>query len=121
MSVCSHPAISIWASTASYRVGHQLQISFIHARRRAEISYEVSIGFILICVVLWAGTFNMGGIIAGQKGHVLGFINAYALNPLLFPIAVMFLISAMAETARAPFDLTEAERELVAGYQTEYS
>jgi NADH dehydrogenase len=63
----------------------------------------------------------MGGIIEGQRGHVLGFINAYALNPLLFPIAVMFLISAMAETARAPFDLTEAESELVAGYQTEYS
>jgi NADH dehydrogenase len=85
------------------------------------ISYEVSIGFILICVVLWAGTFNMGGIIEGQKGHIFGFINAYGLNPLLFPIAVMFLISSMAETARAPFDLTEAESEIVAGYQTEYS
>ncbi len=85
------------------------------------ISYEVSIGFILICVVLWAGTFNMLGIIEAQKAHVLGFVNAFGLNPLLFPIAVMFLISAMAETARAPFDLTEAESELVAGYQTEYS
>ena len=51
----------------------------------------------------------------------IGFINAYAFNPLLFPIAIMFLISSMAETARAPFDLTEAESELVAGYQTEYS
>lgn len=107
--------ISGWASNSKY--------PFYSAMRAAAqmISYEVSIGFILICVVLWAGTFNMGGIIAGQKGHVLGFINAYALNPLLFPIAVMFLISAMAETARAPFDLTEAESELVAGYQTEYS
>ena len=107
--------ISGWASNSKY--------PFYSAMRAAAqmISYEVSIGFILICVVLWAGTFNMGGIIAGQKGHVLGLINAYALNPLLFPIAVMFLISAMAETARAPFDLTEAESELVAGYQTEYS
>jgi NADH-quinone oxidoreductase subunit H len=85
------------------------------------ISYEVSIGFILICVVLWAGTFNVSGIVEAQRGHVLGLINAFGLNPLLFPIAVMFLISAMAETARAPFDLTEAESELVAGYQTEYS
>lgn len=107
--------ISGWASNSKY--------PFYSAMRAAAqmISYEVSIGFILICVVLWAGTFNMGGIIEGQRGHVLGFINAYALNPLLFPIAVMFLISAMAETARAPFDLTEAESELVAGYQTEYS
>jgi len=107
--------IAGWSSNSKY--------PFFSAMRASAqmISYEVSIGFILICVVLWAGTFNMGGIIAAQKGHVLGFINAYALNPLLFPIAVMFLISAMAETARAPFDLTEAESELVAGYQTEYS
>jgi len=104
-----------WASNSKY--------PFYSAMRAAAqmISYEVSIGFILICVVLWAGTFNMGGIIEGQRGHVLGFINAYGLNPLLFPIAILFFISAMAETARAPFDLTEAESELVAGYQTEYS
>jgi NADH-quinone oxidoreductase subunit H len=85
------------------------------------ISYEVSIGFILICVVLWAGTFNMNGIIMAQKGHIFSLINGFAFNPLLFPLWVMFLISALAETARAPFDLTEAESELVAGYQTEYS
>jgi NADH-quinone oxidoreductase subunit H len=96
---------------------------FFSAIRAASqmISYEVSIGFILICVVLWAKTFNMLGIVEAQKGHVLGFVNTFGLNPLLFPIAIMFLISAMAETARAPFDLTEAESELVAGYQTEYS
>jgi NADH-quinone oxidoreductase subunit H len=107
--------IAGWASNSKY--------PFFSAMRAAAqmISYEVSIGFILICVVLWAGTFNMGGIVEAQRGHVLGSINAFALNPLLFPIAVMFLISAMAETARAPFDLTEAESELVAGYQTEYS
>jgi NADH-quinone oxidoreductase subunit H len=96
----------------------------------------VSIGFILICVVMYAGSFNMNAIVKAQEGAVslaywfpvlegipvLGMkINAYALNPLLFPMAVMFLISGMAETQRAPFDLTEAESELVAGYQTEYS
>ena len=108
--------IAGWASNSKYPV------LLRDARRGADdFSYEVSIGFILICVVLWAGTFNMVGIVEAQKGHVLGFINAFGLNPLLFPIAVMFLISAMAETARAPFDLTEAESELVAGYQTEYS
>ena len=107
--------IAGWASNSKY--------PFYSAMRAAAqmISYEVSIGFILICIVLWAGTFNIGGIVEGQRGHIFGFINAYAFNPLLFPIAVMFLISSMAETARAPFDLTEAESELVAGYQTEYS
>lgn len=107
--------IAGWASNSKY--------PFYSAMRAAAqmISYEVSIGFILICVVLWAGTFNVGGIVEGQRGHIFGFINAYAFNPLLSPIAVMFLISSMAETARAPFDLTEAESELVAGYQTEYS
>jgi NADH-quinone oxidoreductase subunit H len=107
--------IAGWASNSKY--------PFYSAMRAAAqmISYEVSIGFILICVVLWAGTFNVGGIVEGQRSHIFGFINAYAFNPLLLPIAVMFLISSMAETARAPFDLTEAESELVAGYQTEYS
>jgi NADH-quinone oxidoreductase subunit H len=107
--------ISGWASNSKY--------PFFSAMRAAAqmISYEVSIGFILICVVLYAGTYNISGIVEAQRGHVFGLINAYAFNPLLFPIAVIFLISAMAETARAPFDLTEAESELVAGYQTEYS
>ncbi len=107
--------ISGWASNSKY--------PFFSAMRAAAqmISYEVSIGFILICVVLYAKTFNMSGIVMAQKEHIFGVINAFGLNPLLFPIAVIFLISAMAETARAPFDLTEAESELVAGYQTEYS
>jgi len=107
--------IAGWASNSKY--------PFFSAMRAAAqmISYEVAIGFILICVVLWAGTFNMSGIVEAQKGHIFGFINAFGFNPLLFPMAIMFLISAMAETARAPFDLTEAESELVAGYQTEYS
>jgi NADH-quinone oxidoreductase subunit H len=107
--------ISGWASNSKY--------PFFSAMRAAAqmISYEVSIGFVLISVVLWAGTFNMGGIVEAQRDHIFGFINAFGFNPLLFPIAVVFFISSLAETARAPFDLTEAESELVAGYQTEYS
>ena len=107
--------IAGWASNSKY--------PFFSAMRAAAqmISYEVSIGFILICVVLWAGTFNLNEIVMAQKGHGLGFVNGFAFNLLLFPMWVMFLISSLAETARAPFDLTEAESELVAGYQTEYS
>ena len=107
--------MSGWASNSKY--------PFFSAMRAAAqmISYEVSIGFILVCVVLWAGTFNMSGIVEAQRGHGLGFVNGFFFNPLLFPMFVVFFISALAETARAPFDLTEAESELVAGYQTEYS
>lgn len=107
--------ISGWASNSKY--------PFFSAMRAAAqmISYEVSIGFILISVILWAGSSNLGVIIEMQRGTILGIFSANALNPLLFPIAVLFFISSLAETARAPFDLTEAESELVAGYQTEYS
>ncbi len=107
--------MSGWASNSKY--------PFFSAMRAAAqmISYEVSIGFVLVCVVLFAGTFNMSGIVEAQKGHGLGIINGFFVNPLLFPMFVVFFISALAETARAPFDLTEAESELVAGYQTEYS
>ncbi len=106
--------IAGWASNSKY--------PFYSALRAAAqmVSYEVSIGFILISVVLWAGTFNLSGIVEAQRSHVW-ITNAFGLNPLLFPMAVMFFISSLAETARAPFDLTEAESELVAGYQTEYS
>jgi NADH-quinone oxidoreductase subunit H len=104
-----------WASNSKY--------PFYSAIRAAAqmVSYEVSIGFVLISVVLWAGSFNMQTIVLAQQGTILGLFNANGLNPLLFPMAVVFLISSMAETARTPFDLTEAESELVAGYQTEYS
>ena len=107
--------IAGWSSNSKY--------PFFSAMRASAqmISYEVSIGFILICVVLWAGSFNMKDIVEAQRGHVFGLINGFVANPLLFPMWVMFLISGMAETGRAPFDLTEAESELVAGYQTEYS
>ena len=104
-----------WASNSKY--------PFFSAMREAAqmISYEVSIGFILVCVVLWAGTFNLNGIIEAQRGHGFDFVNGFFFNPLLFPMFVVFFISCLAETARAPFDLTEAESELVAGFQTEYS
>ncbi|UUL83304.1 NADH-quinone oxidoreductase subunit NuoH [Sphingomonas qomolangmaensis] len=107
--------ISGWASNSKY--------PFYSALRAAAqmVSYEVAIGFVLISVVLWAGTFNLSGIVEAQRGTILGFINGFGFNPLLFPMAVVFLISSLAETARAPFDLTEAESELVAGFQTEYS
>ena len=107
--------IAGWASNSKY--------PFFSALRAAAqmVSYEVSIGFVLISVVLWAGTFNLSGIVLAQKGQILGIINGFGFNPLLFPMAVVFLISSMAETQRAPFDLTEAESEIVAGYQTEYS
>ena len=106
--------IAGWSSNSKY--------PFFSAMRASAqmISYEVSIGFILICVVLWAGSFNLRDIVEAQRAHV-SVINGFVANPLLFPMWVMFLISGMAETARAPFDLTEAESELVAGYQTEYS
>lgn len=104
-----------WASNSKY--------PFFSAMRASAqmISYEVSIGFILVCVVLWSGTFNLNAIIEAQRGHGLGFVNGYFFNFLLFPMWVLFFISSLAETARVPFDLTEAESELVAGYQTEYS
>ncbi len=112
--------ISGWASNSKY--------PFFSAMRASAqmISYEVSIGFVLVCVVLWAGSFNLTAIVLTQKGYyasLLGGIglNGNVFNPLLFPMSIVFLISALAETARAPFDLTEAESELVAGYQTEYS
>lgn len=107
-----------WSSNSKY--------PFFSAIRAAAqmVSYEVAIGFVLISVVLWTGSFNLAAIVEAQK-NVWGFallpVNGFAFNPLLFPMAVVFFISSLAETQRAPFDLTEAESELVAGYQTEYS
>jgi NADH-quinone oxidoreductase subunit H len=108
--------IAGWASNSKY--------PFYSALRAAAqmVSYEVSIGFVLISVVLWSKSFNLSDIIEGQKAIYAYFpINGYGFNLLLFPMAVVFFISSLAETQRAPFDLTEAESELVAGYQTEYS
>ncbi len=108
--------LSGWASNSKY--------PFYSALRAAAqmVSYEVAIGFILISVVLWSGSFNLSRIVEAQRAvWPIIPVNGFGFNPLLFPMAVMFLISALAETQRAPFDLTEAESELVAGYQTEYS
>jgi NADH-quinone oxidoreductase subunit H len=80
------------------------------------VSYEVSIGFVIITVLLAAGSLNLTEIVLAQQG---GFWRWYWL-PLL-PMFVIFFISALAETNRAPFDLPEAEAELVAGYFVEYS
>jgi NADH-quinone oxidoreductase subunit H len=103
-----------WSSNSKY--------PFFSAIRAAAqmVSYEVAIGFVLISVVLWSGSFNLSTIVLAQKG-LYGFANGFIFNPLLFPMAIVFFISSLAETQRAPFDLTEAESELVAGYQTEYS
>ncbi len=107
--------MSGWASNSKY--------PFLGGLRSAAqmVSYEVSIGFVIVCVVLYSASFNLSDIVAAQKGMVLGIGNGNILNPLLFPMAIVFFISALAETNRPPFDLPEAEAELVAGYQVEYS
>jgi NADH-quinone oxidoreductase subunit H len=99
-----------WASNSKY--------PFLGALRSAAqmVSYEVSIGFVMISVLLLVGSLNLSDIVKSQSG---GFWHWYWL-PLL-PMAVIFFISALAETNRAPFDLPEAEAELVAGYFAEYS
>jgi len=96
-----------WASNSKY--------PFLGAIRSAAqmVSYEVSIGIIIINVLLCVGSLNLNDIVLAQK-------NVWFIFPL-FPMFVIFFISALAETNRPPFDLPEAESELVAGYQTEYS
>ena len=96
-----------WASNSKY--------PFLGAIRSAAqmVSYEVSIGIIIINVLLCVGSLNLNDIVIAQK-------DMWFIIPL-FPMFVIFFISALAETNRPPFDLPEAEAELVAGYQTEYS
>jgi len=96
-----------WASNSKY--------PFLGAIRSAAqmVSYEVSIGIIIINVLLCVGSLNLNDIVIAQE-------NVWFIIPL-FPMFVIFFISALAETNRPPFDLPEAEAELVAGYQTEYS
>ena len=107
--------MSGWASNSKY--------PFLGGLRSAAqmVSYEVSIGFVIVCVVLYASSFNLSDIVMSQKGNILRIFNGNIFNPLLFPMAILFFISALAETNRPPFDLPEAEAELVAGYQVEYS
>ena len=96
-----------WASNSKY--------PFLGALRSAAqmVSYEVSIGFVIVTVLLCVGSLNLIDIVIAQK-------KIWFAIPL-FPMFVIFFISALAETNRPPFDLPEAEAELVAGYQTEYS
>src|SRR5579885_1302537 len=110
-----------WASNSKY--------AFLAAIRSAAqmVSYEVSIGFVIITVLLCAGSLNLGDIVEAQKLH--GFASMIGLPKLtilnwyvwpLFPMFVVFYVSALAETNRPPFDLVEAESELVAGFMVEY-
>jgi NADH-quinone oxidoreductase subunit H len=96
-----------WSSNSKY--------SFLGALRSAAqmVSYEVSIGLIIMCVLLCAGSLNLSEIVYAQK-------EVWYCIPL-FPLFIMFFISGLAETNRAPFDLPEAEAELVSGYNTEYA
>ena len=84
------------------------------------ISYEIGLGLAAVAVTLWAGTLSTREIVDAQAGTYLGFIPRWFILPQ-FPAFVLFLLAGLAETNRAPFDLPEAETELVAGYHTEYS
>jgi NADH-quinone oxidoreductase subunit H len=100
-----------WASNSKY--------PFLAALRSAAqmVSYEVSIGFVIITVLLCAGSLNLSAIVEAQNGRY-GVFSWYWLP--LFPMFIVFFVSALAETNRPPFDLVEAESELVAGFMVEY-
>ncbi|HEY4203783.1 MAG TPA: NADH-quinone oxidoreductase subunit NuoH [Xanthobacteraceae bacterium] len=100
-----------WSSNSKY--------PFLSALRSAAqmVSYEVSIGFVLVTVLLCVGSLNLSDIVAAQDSK-LGILGWYWLP--LFPMFVIFYVSALAETNRPPFDLVEAESELVAGFMVEY-
>lgn len=100
-----------WASNSKY--------AFLGALRSAAqmVSYEVSMGFVMITVLLFVGSLNLSSIVEAQAG---GFWNWHFFG-ILFPMFIIFFVSTLAETNRAPFDLPEAEAELVSGYNVEYS
>ena len=110
-----------WASNSKY--------PFLGSLRSAAqmVSYEVSIGLVIINVILLAGTMNLTAIVTQQDGWIWnwfafgGGLDTWPTVVAMFPMAIVFFISALAETNRPPFDLPEAESELVAGYQVEYS
>ncbi|MBI1272833.1 MAG: NADH-quinone oxidoreductase subunit NuoH [Alphaproteobacteria bacterium] len=112
--------IAGWSSNSKY--------SFLGGLRSAAqmVSYEVSIGLVIITVLLMSGSLNLNAIILAQQDGWFAF-KLFAPEgwpvglPLLFPMAVVFFISALAETNRHPFDLPESESELVGGFNTEYS
>src|SRR6202789_1029219 len=104
-----------WASNSKY--------AFLAALRAAAqmVSYEVSIGFVMITVLLFAGSLNISQIVHAQESAgVVGLLH-WNVFTILFPMLVIFFVSSLAETQRPPFDLLEAESELVAGFFVEYS
>jgi NADH-quinone oxidoreductase subunit H len=103
--------IAGWASNSKY--------AFLGAMRSAAqvVSYELAMGFALVCVLMMSQSLNLGDIVRGQQGS--SFINWYWLP--LFPMFLVYLISGVAETNRAPFDVAEGESEIVAGFHVEYS
>ncbi len=107
--------IAGWASNSKY--------AFLGAMRSAAqmVSYEVSMGFVLVSVLLCVGSLNLTSIVHAQQGssYLPGFLHWYWFP--LFPMFIVFFISALAETNRSPFDLPEGESEIVAGFFVEYS
>jgi NADH-quinone oxidoreductase subunit H len=104
--------IAGWASNSKY--------AFLGAVRSAAqiVSYEIAMGFALVCVLLASQSMNLGDIVNGQKGSY-GLMNWYLIP--LFPMFLVYVISGVAETNRAPFDMAEGESEIVAGFHVEYS
>jgi NADH-quinone oxidoreductase subunit H len=85
------------------------------------VSYEVSIGFVIITVLLFAGSLNLSDIVRAQAASGIFTLAHWNVFSILFPMLPIFFVSALAETNRPPFDLVEAESELVAGFFVEYS
>src|SRR5665213_1420512 len=104
-----------WASNSKY--------PFLSALRAAAqmVSYEVSIGFVIVTVLLFAGSLNLSDIVRAQQAPGIFSLFHWNWFSILFPMLPIFFVSAIAETNRPPFDLVEAESELVAGYFVEYS
>jgi NADH-quinone oxidoreductase subunit H len=102
--------IAGWASNSKY--------AFLGSLRSAAqiVSYEIAMGFSLVGVLMCANSLNLGNIVLGQEG---GFWHWYFIP--LFPLFIVYFISAVAETNRAPFDVAEGESEIVAGFHVEYS
>ena len=103
--------IAGWASNSKY--------AFLGAMRSAAqvVSYELAMGFALVCVLMMSASLNLGDIVAGQEGGSL--LNWYLIP--LFPMFLVYFISGVAETNRAPFDVAEGESEIVAGFHVDYS
>jgi NADH-quinone oxidoreductase subunit H len=104
--------IAGWASNSKY--------AFLGAVRSAAqiVSYEIAMGFALVCVLMASQSMNLSDIVHGQQGR-FGLLNWYVIP--LFPMFLVYLISGVAETNRAPFDMAEGESEIVAGFHVEYS